>query len=857
MKNERVMKRRAMMMAAAFACGVCGAAEPKILWVSAPVKPGEHVMLQGGDWTRDAHVEVEAKGRTFRVKPVRVTDDGLVFAYPKELDLMDVARGQVVNPSGERSAAFRLNAADPWWVQPGELGVHAPGAEVRIFGNALDFGGRARVRLVGGAELAVTRRDTYQLAARLPKDLTSGTYGLEVANGLDDGWTKAGEIAVGVARWPWEGKRVFNPVDFGAVGNDGFDDTAAIQAALDAAGAAGGGIVELPRGRFIANDELRIPPKTLLRGVSRALTMIYWIDTEDPPEALVSGTTEFGVSDIFLSAGKYRSGLVARNSFLGKGPFANKPGSADCPSRNILVRNVSLRLLIDQWVRSDMDAWADRLKTKGNGVELRYVENLVFENNDITTTKLDTWTYNLSGRNVRIRNNKFDGAGRSWAPCTGEMLLYEGNVAYGMTYGLAPAARHVYFGGNTGLRMQGGDREGMTQDGGRTAFRDAMGKGYVRPAVCEGRRIAFDLGPLKGCWFGKDFWKGYQVQIVEGRGAGQSRDIVEMTDDSHAVIDAPWTIAPDETSRFTIVGERRWELFVDNRFEETTCALQLYGGSSDAILARNTSVRAGGFLAHGMQYAAALTMWRVQMLDNVIAEGNGLRGPANQIPSTDSILQIANNPGMKLVRWGVVRNNVIRNNGYLEVDCVNGLVEGNRVADADLGVSGGRACDLDTVVFAGNAFENVEAAYAPVFAKKGTFPEGRPAVAPHASADPTAPRAVADWSVCRADGTTVAVTGREIPFETLFPAGVTSAVATARLVVMGDVAANLRFWPQKARCFLDGRRVGTPLSKRTNLWIGTLTNGVHELRIEIRPEDFKGYWKRTASVDGVLRPGRK
>ena len=84
-----------MMMAAAFACSVCGAAEPKILWVSAPVKPGEHVMLQGGDWTRDAYVEVEANGRTFRVKPASVTDDGLVFAYPKELDLMDAARGRL------------------------------------------------------------------------------------------------------------------------------------------------------------------------------------------------------------------------------------------------------------------------------------------------------------------------------------------------------------------------------------------------------------------------------------------------------------------------------------------------------------------------------------------------------------------------------------------------------------------------------------------------------------------------------------------------------------------------------------------------------------------------------------------
>jgi hypothetical protein len=45
---------------------------------------------------------------------------------------------------------------------------------------------------------------------------------------------------------------VFNVTDarFGAVADDGLDDTAAIQAAIDAAGAVGGGIVLLPKGRY-------------------------------------------------------------------------------------------------------------------------------------------------------------------------------------------------------------------------------------------------------------------------------------------------------------------------------------------------------------------------------------------------------------------------------------------------------------------------------------------------------------------------------------------------------------------------------------------------------------------------------
>ena len=60
---------------------------------------------------------------------------------------------------------------------------------------------------------------------------------------------------------------------------------------------------------------------------------------------------------------------------------------------------------------------------------------------------------------------------------------------------------------------------------------------------------------------------------------------------------------------------------------------------------------------------------------------------------------------------------------------------------------------------------------------------------------------------------------------------------------------NVKFWPQYARCYIDGRRVGASLSKRNNLWIGTLRPGEHEFRLEVQPQDFKGYWKTSASLN--------
>lgn len=55
--------------------------------------------------------------------------------------------------------------------------------------------------------------------------------------------------------------------DFGAVGDGKTDDTAAIQQALDAAGAAQGGIVWLPRGNYRVATHLSIPDDVTLQGV--------------------------------------------------------------------------------------------------------------------------------------------------------------------------------------------------------------------------------------------------------------------------------------------------------------------------------------------------------------------------------------------------------------------------------------------------------------------------------------------------------------------------------------------------------------------------------------------------------------
>jgi hypothetical protein len=58
-----------------------------------------------------------------------------------------------------------------------------------------------------------------------------------------------------------------NVYDFGAKGDEISDDTAAFQAALDAAGALGGGTVVVPAGKFLFKGSLVMPNRFRALGI--------------------------------------------------------------------------------------------------------------------------------------------------------------------------------------------------------------------------------------------------------------------------------------------------------------------------------------------------------------------------------------------------------------------------------------------------------------------------------------------------------------------------------------------------------------------------------------------------------------
>jgi len=102
---------------------------------------------------------------------------------------------------------------------------------------------------------------------------------------------------------------MWNAKDFGAVGDGATDDTAAIQAALDEAGGAGGGIVSLPTGTYLVATHLAIPDNVTLEGVFTAPTA--WSQNKGTTLLAVEGEgSEDGPAFITLGTNSVLKGVT-------------------------------------------------------------------------------------------------------------------------------------------------------------------------------------------------------------------------------------------------------------------------------------------------------------------------------------------------------------------------------------------------------------------------------------------------------------------------------------------------------------------------------------------------------------------
>lgn len=216
-------------------------------------------------------------------------------------------------------------------------------------------------------------------------DQTNGkAYVKATASTSASGWSEAGTGGGGGTDL-----NVFSIADYGAVGDDTADDTEKIQAAIDAADDAGGGVVFIPSGRYKITDALTMRDYVTLKGQGIS-SQIHQ-----------TATNKHGfVASVWLWAGVEDLMLDGPGSGTGKGMnfTADDP---DYPAwlsfRNLLVRNWgSDGIFVDNPVMVHFDHVTSRL----NGSAGVYISTSF--SGGTSTTFTNCFTHDNVGNGFRL-----------------------------------------------------------------------------------------------------------------------------------------------------------------------------------------------------------------------------------------------------------------------------------------------------------------------------------------------------------------------------------------------------------------------------------------------------------------------
>ncbi len=697
---------RLIGLIAALVCAAPLFAAPGIHWVSDPVAPDETVVILGEGLEAGAVVELlrladgpagqpgspEPRGQFATLKPLQVSGRCIKAVLPPNaiptqakggLYALRVRQGEAV------SNTLLANEPNPWWFQGDEGRLASPGGWLRIFGKCLGTAA-ATVLLRDAAgqdrRLAVKAANGWSLNVPLPADLPRGDHEVFVHNGWGGpaGWRRAGRLSV-VAP-------VTQPPTMILVANTG-DTDKAIHEALEKAAKSGGGIVFLPRGSYDVKSALVIPPRTVLRGEGMGLVSLYVANTPDPPESWISGR-DYGLEELSLYCFNYRRVI------------------SDTPdSERLRLHHVRVRAVPE----------AVRHTVKKNNKEPLAALHITGRNYRITGC--DVYGALPGNAQGRVLVTGPWGFARDQGPWYGvisdsefyghmygcenyKAVIFERNKVTGVCFSATTYwnnfAQDLYCADNDVRHVYGGDREIMTFDAG--------GGAYFGAAKATGTHLTLAAEPQF-----KDYaprahtdYRGAAVFILDGTGAGQWRQVT-ANQGREWELDRPWTVAPDDTSRFSIVPFRGRNLFIGNRFVDGG-AVQLYGSAADVILAGNTGARIDGFFTwglnpHGWGWQPSFCC---QFLDNELTEGSGyggrVWGPSFfGVTTGDSNAQY---PG-PLARATIFRRNVMQTQSYLNLGgkTEDTLVERCTVKHSPVGVRVTK--DVHGTVLRGNRFEEV------------------------------------------------------------------------------------------------------------------------------------------------------
>jgi hypothetical protein len=478
--------------------------------------------------------------------------------------LMTKAPGDVIwvrNAQGW-SAPYLYNAARPFWISREQA---SPGEVLFIVGFGLRRDddlpchiaflrdGKAQlVEVLAGAQSAQAVQDRYYSSFRVPAAAAPGRYDVYVSNGAGGrySWVNAGAVEVIP---PPKKLPAFDITQFGANGADAKSDLPAIIKAMKAATDVGGGIVQFPSGRYLVEETFTVPARVQLRGAGRDLTCIEGIGY-DPAQRR---TTEYGN----MSPQSYTLVMLQSESGLSGLTLQGMPGKgkqffADYPM--IYISNATGVRIEQCRIRGYEESAGTDVVQYNNAIYATQVTQLRIADCDIYGRP----NFRIARRVDFLRNRIHEATGEiiSVAPGLVYDALFDGNTIQdgASRLCLAFGGTHSLYRGNEILHKFRGDvasGEGWLLHGGFPSAMTHLGNeltGTPRAAVGATMTVTETLKP--------DTYGGYTVYIMSGRGCGQYRTVTGNTADTLR-LDRPWTVTPDDTSRYVVRGyftENAW-----------------------------------------------------------------------------------------------------------------------------------------------------------------------------------------------------------------------------------------------------------------------------------------------------------
>lgn len=642
-------------------------------------------------------------------------EQSLKFIVPEDLK-NGVFSVEMTDVNNEK-AYFYLNVPIVRWAlsEDGECAV--AGDYLRVQGKNLlrdkDKAHAVLVPLKGGKNVRCKVTDffdDFSVSVDIPDNTPLGTYYLYYHNGMGGktAWSEPLRIDV-VSKSPdWWGVKVFNVMDYGAVGDGVHNETAAFRAALHAAGQNGGGKVYVPRGRYMLTGELILSPNTLIEGESKELTHIFWNplnwDLYELPNSLISGTHHFGLRNLVMWSSR------AWGVIMSTGPVEEQ---GTILLENLIVRQTGQLSGMIYQVKSNRDQVEAEFHSRWSktGIILRgknlKVRNCVFNSAGM-------YTFYAAGGFVQ--NCRFErhttGTNQPYMLVHPKGLIFEDCYKQGDGFGYASSideSRNLYEARNYIPFDYTNDRECMTLDGGSG--------GYYGPIKSvEGNIITIPEDAETNQWT-ENHWNGGGVYIINGTGAGQFRRIRSHTL-TKIELDQPFLVQPDATSEISVTTVRHHLYFINNEAVDVG-AYQLYGSVQNCVISGMTMTRCNGIVGRGsLLYRGKQPEWYIDIVNCRLKEGNYSHwfGIDDRGHSGHQSINLIGSGGTGMSIGTVIRRNVLSEYSYIRTspganpDAVTDvIIEDNSFDIAKNAILlGGNATNTSGVLIHNNRYNEVD-----------------------------------------------------------------------------------------------------------------------------------------------------